>query len=860
MKIKLISIILILLMLLPILEPICLAVDELFMQNDYQYYYDSNSDIVIYKYTGEDTEIEIPSQIDGNQVVGIGDRAFEYCSNLMNITIPDGIKTIGDSAFYNCTSLTNIIIPKSVTSIGKYAFQSCYSLQSVILNEGIETIADGTFEGCSNLSNIILPQGLTSIEMYAFYGCGSLSNIVIPEEVTRIGQFAFRLCTSLTDIVIPNNVKNIESGAFEDCSSLTNITLNEGLESIGAEVFINCNNLNKIYIPESVSGLGYPLFPDDVTLYVSEQSYAEKYAIENNIKYLKKCEVRFIDYDDTLLKSEIVYEGEGATAPSNPIRGGYIFTGWDKDFSDITSSLTIKAIYEKEDNDYEYYDDGNGGIIISKYVGTETVVEIPDQINGTQVTGIGSMAFSNCSSITNIIIPENVTTIGNSAFVGCSNLRQIEIPKGVITIGYSVFSGCTNLNNITIPEGVVSILDNAFESCDSLKKLDIPKGINNISNTAFPNDITLYVFEQSYAEKYAMQNNINFITKSKKALKKEIVIINNSKGNIRYVDSDNSETINTGDEIYIGDEGFYVLNNNKQNNKISMLAKYNLNVGDNYYTKDTKGIQSSSVFGLKDDHTTYGNVAFSKNSRDYTGSIVEGYVNAYVEYLLNKYEVNVTGNILTHDEAYNLLNNNRYSWAYSTTYWTRSRYGRVDNDYMSIVYSKVNMLPGAEYWRDDVIGVRPVITISASELENKVVVNDSKNGDILISNDGNIVTIMVNPNIGYKADKIIVTGANYEYTVNENDDGTYSFTFDNTYGDATVSAIYKDKVPYVKGDVNGDGKITLADYAKILAHVKGTSLLTGVALKVADVNGDGKVTLADYAKVLAYVKGTAQLE
>lgn len=79
-----------------------------------------------------------------------------------------------------------------------------------------------------------------------------------------------------------------------------------------------------------------------------------------------------------------------------------------------------------------------------------------------------------------------------------------------------------------------------------------------------------------------------------------------------------------------------------------------------------------------------------------------------------------------------------------------------------------------------------------------------------------------------------------------------------------IGNIYKSKIIKITkiklGDVNEDGEITLADYAKILAHVKGTSLLTGTALKAADVNGDGKVTLADYAKVLAHVKGTALLE
>lgn len=125
-------------------------------------------EVVITGVNGEPKNIIIPEEIEGYPVTSIGEYAFEACSSLVSIVIPDSVTSIGGTAFLDCSGLASIDIPNSVTSIGR-----------------------GVFAGCISLTSIVIPNSVTSIGERYFYGCESLESIVIPDSVTSIGEMPF---------------------------------------------------------------------------------------------------------------------------------------------------------------------------------------------------------------------------------------------------------------------------------------------------------------------------------------------------------------------------------------------------------------------------------------------------------------------------------------------------------------------------------------------------------------------------------------------------------------------------------------------------------------------------------------------
>ena len=168
-------------------------------------------------------ELVIPNTIDGHPVTSIGEEAFQNCTSLTSITIPDSVTSIGSEAFIFCSSLPSITIPDSVTSIEDYAFAHCSSLTSITIPDGVTSIATAAFQDCTSLTSITIPDSVTSIGIKAFYECSSLTSITIPDGVTSIGDSAFEGCTNLTSITIPDSVTSIGNNAFQRCISLTSI-------------------------------------------------------------------------------------------------------------------------------------------------------------------------------------------------------------------------------------------------------------------------------------------------------------------------------------------------------------------------------------------------------------------------------------------------------------------------------------------------------------------------------------------------------------------------------------------------------------------------------------------------------------
>ena len=156
-----------------------------------------------------------------------------------------------------------------------------------------------------------------------------------------------------------------------------------------------------------------------------------------------------------------------------------------------------------------------GGISITGYYGLSTNLEIPAYLDGNKVVSIGVSAFSGCTRLISVIIPDTVTRIDSSAFNGCSNLTIVEIPDTVSYIGINAFYNCNSLISIAIPAGVTKIRERTFYGCSSLSSIKIPDSVTSIAFSVFSgcSNLTIYGTSNSAAEKYAKKNGIRFKSK-----------------------------------------------------------------------------------------------------------------------------------------------------------------------------------------------------------------------------------------------------------------------------------------------------------------------------------------------------------
>ena len=232
-------------------------------------------------------------------VTSIGYAAFEYCTSLTAINIPNSVTNISSVAFRGCSCLTTINIPNSVTDICGGAFDGCSSLTSINIPNSVTYIENSAFSCCSSLENISVASNNTKydsrnncnaiIETATNTLIAGCKNTTIPNSVTSIGIGAFSGCSSLTDINIPNSVTTIGGWAFLGCSSLAtisvasdnpkydsrnncnaiietatntliagckNTTIPNSVTSIGDEAFSGCSGLTNIHIPNSVTSIG----------------------------------------------------------------------------------------------------------------------------------------------------------------------------------------------------------------------------------------------------------------------------------------------------------------------------------------------------------------------------------------------------------------------------------------------------------------------------------------------------------------------------------------------------------------------------------------------------------------------------
>ncbi|MCL2071926.1 MAG: leucine-rich repeat domain-containing protein, partial [Oscillospiraceae bacterium] len=358
---------------------------------------------------GDDTFIgcsslaEIKVDVDNADFLDIGGVLFDKDTSTKSATtliqypigkastsyeVPLGVRRVGKQAFEGCTNLTGVIIPDSVTVIEEAAFADCANLASVRLpdNSNFTTISSRAFTG-SGLSEVTIPDSVTSIGISAFGGCTNLTSVNFPDnlEFNTIDAVAFSL-TGLTEITIPNTVTSIGYSAFYNCASLTSVNLpdNPDFTTISADTF-SLSGLTSITIPDTVTSIGSQAFKDCANLTSVKLPDNPDFTTISERMFLNAGAVE-LTIPSSVTKINIsAFEGSGLTSIVIP---DSVYEIWWSAFKDCTNLTSVK---------------------------------LPDN-PGFAV--IGQSVFAG-SGLTSIAIPDSVTTIADYAFLDCVNLESV---------------------------------------------------------------------------------------------------------------------------------------------------------------------------------------------------------------------------------------------------------------------------------------------------------------------------------------------------------------------------------------------------------------------------------------------------
>lgn len=204
------------------------------------------------------TALELPAS-----VTTLGDNAFAECTSLQQITVADGnsafvsvdgvllnqaqttlirypiaksgtaytvpatVTELAPSAFESCTRLTEIGLPNTLSSIGAWAFANT-GLTAIHLPNSVRTVDNHAFCACTALTDVTLSSNLQELGAGAFWGCTALQNVVLPNRLQSISYCLFYGCTELRAVTVPQSVQNIENEAFSGSSYQIDMTVYNG--------------------------------------------------------------------------------------------------------------------------------------------------------------------------------------------------------------------------------------------------------------------------------------------------------------------------------------------------------------------------------------------------------------------------------------------------------------------------------------------------------------------------------------------------------------------------------------------------------------------------------------------------------
>ena len=484
-------------------------IGDIFKSDDVYYIIGANNTVSVTSVTSGEAKysghIDIPAQVEYNgktyAVTSVGASAFETSSDLLSVTIANGVTSIGRQAFNGCGNMTSITIPASVNLINSSAFNNCSKLTSVYISDLAAWCAINfkdilanplrtarLFLAGSEVKDLVIPNTVNSISSFAFSGCKSIVTLTIPNSVTSIGSSAFKSCTGLTTIQSQIETPfDLASDVFSSNSNEKDVfTTAMLIVPTGKKAtYLNTEGWKKfakiVEVGEKgtvfiVNNISYKIGDNNtVSVVAGNTAYSGAVEIPSQVEYIGKT------YSVTSIAQSAFDNSTGLTSITIPSSIKSI--GLDA-FEDCTSLTTVKItdLTAWCNTTFESHYSNPTYRAHHLYLNDK---EVTDLVIPNTIKAIGAFAFVNCSNLKTVTIPESVTSIGVSAFYGCRGLTTLTIPKSVTSIGETgvyygtkVFGECSNLTSIqslnttppTSKDG--RLIDANYEKC----VVWVPKG------------------------------------------------------------------------------------------------------------------------------------------------------------------------------------------------------------------------------------------------------------------------------------------------------------------------------------------------------------------------------------------------
>ena len=460
--------------------------------------YDNLNYHVLVRYTleGETSSRSYTLVYFGNYL--ISNRSSGKCT----FEIPEGTLCVAGESIFS-TAFKAINIPASVVNIGDRAFLNCEANEAYTVSEdnlyysadehGVLYNKDKTvlisYPRANTATHFTVPETVKEIEPYAFSNCANLESVTVSEGVKSIGESAFYGCTSLVDIELPDSLREIGIFAFEatgyylDANNWKNSILYignhlikydpENYPSDATETEIKDGTIsiaqtaisyfpNPLSIPESIRAIGPGNFSYSIT--------SETITISKNIEYIG---------DSAFYKTETIKRFE--VDENNP------YYSSDEYGVLFNKDKTVLISYPVASEITEYTIPASVETIkIYAFYGCQNLRYVDFEEDSAMII-LGSSAFSYCSSLEGITLPETLKEIGDSAFHDCTNLKSISIPENVMKIHGYVFKFCETLETVEfVRNSNLRYLGSAvFEYCKSLKEIVLPEGVKKIRSYLF---------------------------------------------------------------------------------------------------------------------------------------------------------------------------------------------------------------------------------------------------------------------------------------------------------------------------------------------------------------------------------------